>query len=67
MLRGAEIQGIVPGGPAFNSSMLAIGDVIVGIDGAEITEEDVAIRLVGEDVAGSMVTLTVQKHKEKVK
>ena len=61
MLCGLVIEGMVVGGPAFNSRQLARGDVIVLVDGTPATQENVHSMLVGDDAPGSSVVVTVRK------
>ena len=66
MLNGTVVQSILIGGPAFNSSQLDTGDVVIGVDGCKVSEDNIASHLTGNDTAGSTVTLTVQKQRDHV-
>jgi S1-C subfamily serine protease len=67
MLKGSVIESIVIGGPAFNSSMLEVGDVILGVDGSKVTEENIVSTLIGDDRPESNVILTVQRRRDDVR
>ena len=58
-LDGLTIDELVIGGPAYASAELECGDVITRVDGEEATADTVRPALVGCDVLGSVVTLTV--------
>jgi hypothetical protein len=60
-LKGTTIAGITIGGPAFLSSRLSIGDVIVMVDRKNVTSDNLQDLLVGSDEPGSTVTVTVMK------
>ena len=57
----------VIGGPAYNCQVLDRGDVILKIDGIEVDEDNLLTYLIGNDVPGSQVTVTVMKMNQKVK
>ena len=61
MLNGRTINNLAEGGPAYKSKQLDKGDVILRVDGHDVTLESCPDALVGNDVPGSSVTLTVQK------
>ncbi len=61
MLNGLTIDNMVVGGPAYNSSQLRQNDVIVQIDGVPVTAENIHVSLLGSDVPGSTVTITVKR------
>jgi hypothetical protein len=61
ILNGTAIVDTVPGGPGFNSKQLATGDVLLKIDGVIVTESNINTALVGNDLAGTPVMLTVAK------
>ena len=61
MLRGTAVEDTVVGGPAFVSGRLARGDVIAAVDGAPATGDSIHRLLVGPDLPGSSVLLTVRK------
>ena len=56
----------VIGGPAYNSQTLDRGDVILKIDGVEVDEDNLLTYLIGNDVPGSKVIITVMKVNQKV-
>lgn len=61
MFASGVIDSMVVGGPAYNSRHLDKGDVVVEIDGNAVTSDNLSQLLVGCDVAGSAVTITVKK------
>lgn len=61
MLLGNEIDYLLIGGSAYGSRKLDKGDVIMKVDGKVATKENVSSMLIGSDIPGSTVTLTVQK------
>lgn len=67
MVNDLTIDGMLIGGPAYNSKMLQRGDKIVKVDGIEVSMENLQEVLVGEDTPGSEVNLTVEKGKESAK
>ena len=66
MLSGMVIDNMVMGGPAYNSGMLDRGDVIIQIDHQDITVDGLSTALLGSDVPGSSVVITVQKSDPKL-
>ena len=56
----------VIGGPAYNCQLLERGDVILKIDSVEVDEDTLLTYLIGNDVPGSKVTITVMKANHKV-
>lgn len=60
MLNGLTINNMVEGGPAYKSKQLEKGDIILSVDGQDVTLESCPDALIGNDVPGSMVTMTVQ-------
>jgi hypothetical protein len=61
MLEGCKIDNMLIGGPAHNSGELDKGDLIIAVDDVPVTPDTVHQRLLGKDVPGSFVCLTVQK------
>eukprot|EP00961_Rhodomonas_salina_P052758 707402-Rhodomonas_salina.2 len=61
MLADRVIDNMVVGGPAFNSQVLAKGDTIVKVDGFEVDADNHLEMIIGSDVPGSVVKLTVAK------
>jgi hypothetical protein len=61
MLKGLRIDNMVIGGPAHNTGLLEKGDTIVAIDGIAVTEESIHAALLGEDIPGSSVVLTIKR------
>jgi len=61
MFKGSHIESMVVGGPAFNSQQLDRGDELILVDGQTVTEGNRNLLLIGGDVPGSQVTLTVRK------
>ena len=62
VLDGRKIDGLLHGGPAYNSGCLERGDVIVDIDGKTVSDTNVHEILVGSDEPGTSVVVTVQKR-----
>ena len=60
MLKGLLVDNMVIGGPAHNTGLLEKDDTIIAIDGI-VTEESIHAALLGEDIPGSSVVLTVTK------
>lgn len=61
MLNDLTIDNMVIGGPAYKCKQLERGDVIQKVDGVEVDEDNFQQALVGNDLPGSSVTLTVMK------
>ena len=55
------IDNMVVGGPAYNSRQLDRGDLVVEIDGRPVDKDSLSQMLVGKDVAGTPVAITVKK------
>jgi hypothetical protein len=65
MLVDLTIHGMIPGGPAFNSRQLRVGDKILKVDGNALgPDDDYARSLIGSDIPGSKVILTVFSESE---
>jgi S1-C subfamily serine protease len=65
-MKGAVIENIIIGGPAFHSALIEKGDLVLGVDGNKISEESICSALIGDDVPGSSVVVTVQKRNHQV-
>ena len=61
MFRGNIIESMVVGGPAFNCQQLDRGDELLLVDGEVVTDANRNTLLIGKDIPGSAVTLTVKK------
>ena len=61
MFKGNIIESMVVGGPAFNCQQLDRGDELLLVDGEAVTDANRNLLLIGGDVPGSAVTLTVRK------
>jgi C-terminal processing protease CtpA/Prc len=61
LLNELTIDIMVEGGPAFRCKQLDHGDVILRVDGEEVTLESCPQALIGCDIPGSVVTVTVRK------
>ena len=62
LLTGVTIDTIVIGGPAHaHSTQIQRGDKILSVDGVAATADNVLTLLVGDDVPGSHVDLTLSK------
>ena len=66
MLHGLVIDQMVEGGPAHKSKQLEPGDVILKVDGKDVTEDTFPTMVTGSDMSGSIVTLTVLKSSGEV-
>jgi PDZ domain-containing secreted protein len=62
MLLGTQVKNCLIGGPAFGR--LQKGDMIVKIDGHRVNEDNILPRLLGSDIPGSEVIITVHRRKE---
>ena len=60
-MNGTTIIDTIPGGPGFNSRQLVPGDIILKIDGVSVTSSNINTALVGNDVTGTPVVLTIAK------
>eukprot|EP00290_Baffinella_frigidus_P039019 CAMPEP_0180304794 /NCGR_PEP_ID=MMETSP0988-20121125/26007_1 /TAXON_ID=697907 /ORGANISM="non described non described, Strain CCMP2293" /LENGTH=377 /DNA_ID=CAMNT_0022287033 /DNA_START=66 /DNA_END=1195 /DNA_ORIENTATION=+ len=56
-----HIVSLIPGGPAYTSGQVAVGDEIVAVDGEEVTDETVVDRMRGGNFIGSRCVLTVRR------
>ena len=61
MLKGLAIDNMVIGGPAHNTGLLEKGDLIIAIDGVAVTEDTIHAALLGDDIPGSSVVLTIKR------
>jgi hypothetical protein len=61
VLNGMVIDDLVVGGPAFLTGQLEPGDVIVQANNQPITAENIHAALIGDDIPGSTITITVKK------
>ena len=59
MLHENTINNILEGGPADQCGQLERGDVIIAVDGEQVTAESVAEALIGSDIPSTWVVLTV--------
>ena len=60
-LDGCVVDNLVVGGPAFNCRQIHEGDTILKIDGKSVTDDTIMSCLVGPDLPGSAVTLTLDQ------
>lgn len=60
MLVGNTVDNMVVGGPAYNSQKLNKGDVLLKVDDVEVDGERLHDMLIGQDVPGSFLNLTVR-------
>ena len=60
MLVDNMIDHLVVGGPVYNSRALCEGDYIVGVDALQVDAQDLPGAIIGQDEAGSVVTLRVR-------
>ena len=61
MLKGCIVDSLVVGGPSYNSRQLDRGDVVVKVDGEVVDNDTILNALIGNDVPGSEVLLTIYK------
>ena len=54
-------ESMVVGGPAFNCQQLDRGDELLLVDGQVVTDANRNTLLIGKDIPGSAVTLTIKK------
>ena len=66
MLLGTTVDNLVVGGPAYNSRQLHRGDVIVKVNGNAITQANIHDIMVGDDMPGAPVVVTVARGGAKV-
>jgi C-terminal processing protease CtpA/Prc len=59
MLHENTINNILEGGPADQCGQLERGDVIIAVDGEQVTAESAAEALIGSDIPSTWVVLTV--------
>ena len=59
MFVGTTIDNMVVGGPAYNSQQLSKGDVLLAVDDVDVDGDNMHDLLIGNDVPGSTVKLTV--------
>jgi C-terminal processing protease CtpA/Prc len=61
ILNGTTIVDTVVGGPGYNSRQLMPGDVILKIDGVSVTSANITSAMIGRDIPGATLTLTIAK------
>jgi C-terminal processing protease CtpA/Prc len=61
MLNDLIIDSMVIGGPAYKCKQLDKGDKIIKVDGYDVDENNFQKILLGDDIPGSSVILTVLK------
>jgi C-terminal processing protease CtpA/Prc len=66
MLLGTMVDNLVVGGPAFNSRQLQHGDIIVKVDGTPVTQANIHEMMVGNDIPGTPVLVSVTRGGPKV-
>ena len=67
MLHGVAVDHMIEGGPAHKSNQLEPGDLVLKVDGKDVTEDTLPGMVIGSDMPGSIVTLTVQKASHEVR
>jgi C-terminal processing protease CtpA/Prc len=67
MINGTSVDNTVVGGPAYNSQRLSHGDIILKVDGVVATNENILDLLIGSDVPGSSVEITIAKNGSQAK
>ena len=66
MLQGTAVENTLIGGPAHNSKEIATGDVILKIDEQVVTTENIKGLVIGNDLPGTPVSLSIAKGGPKV-
>jgi S1-C subfamily serine protease len=66
MLTGALVTKVTEGGPAHNSQQIAVGDVILKVDGNFVKDETIVDILSANAVPGSTVQLCIAKGGQNV-
>lgn len=66
ILVGRTVYSVVPGAPASRGGICG-GDEIVQVDGVEVTDQTVKDAVIGDDKAGSMVSLLVKRNSKVTK
>ena len=66
LLKDTLIDHLVVGGPAAQSKLLHQGDKILRVDGIAVTKDNILRHLIGSDIPGSTVCITVAKLKGEV-
>ena len=61
MLKGCVLDSLVVGGPGYNCGQLDRGDIVLKVDNAVVASTTILAALIGDDLPGSDVMLTVQK------
>ena len=61
ILNGNTVIDTVVGGPGYNSRQLTPGDVILKIDGIPVSPSNINSAMVGRDMPGAPVILTIAK------
>ena len=64
---GLQIQDMVVGGPAFSSQQLSSGDRLLAVDGLPVNSHTYHESLIGSDIPGTLVKLTVCSSSDHVK
>ncbi|EKX49129.1 hypothetical protein GUITHDRAFT_162252 [Guillardia theta CCMP2712] len=62
ILSGCSIGCIMDGSPAMECGAVSVGDVIVKVDGQEVSSQNIEEAMKGCDLPGSLVWLTVRKR-----
>jgi len=61
MINGCVLDSLVVGGPGYNCGQLDRGDIVLKVDNAVVASTTILAALIGDDLPGSDVMLTVQK------
>jgi len=67
MLSSTVVENLLIGSPALSSRQISKGDRIVKVDGLQVNEDNVHEALIGSDLPGSFVQLTLQTKDNKIK
>ena len=61
MINGVTVDNTIVGSPAFNCKQITRGDVILRVDGIDATADNIIDLLVGSDIAGSSVEISLAR------
>ena len=61
MLNGVAVDKLFAGGPAFCSQKVSHGDVVLKVDGEDVSRDNVIDAIIGNDEPGSIVNITLKK------
>ena len=65
-MNGTFVDNTVVGGPAHSSKKIEHGDIVLEVDGRAATNDNIFELLIGNDIPGSVVEITLSKGGPKV-